>query len=225
MDRLTPLAKNIWVVDQPRFRMLGLQLGTRTTVVKMDDGSLWVHSPIALDDALAAELADLGPIGNIIAPNAFHHVYIADWKRAYPEARLWGAQGLIKKRRDVTFNAVLGRDEGAWPFRSCHIPGTLLDETVFLHEPSGTLIHADLFENFNQCDHGLTRLYLKLGGVWQKPGLHPLLRPIYRNRSAAREAVKQVLEWDFDRVILAHGDIVTEKGRDVAEQGMAWLMR
>lgn len=224
MSRLQSVTDDLWVIPEPSFSLMGLRIGTRTTVVRLPEGGLWVHSPVALDDSLVADLADLGPIRHIVAPNAFHHIYIADWKRTYPEARLWGASGLLKKRRDIAFNAVLGRDEGAWPFRSEHVQGSRIDETVFLHEPSGTLINADLFQNFATCSHLPTRLYLQAGGVYGKPGMHWLVRTLtYTNRDTARASVERVLHWDFDKVVLAHGDLVLQDGKDVAERGLAWL--
>jgi hypothetical protein len=39
----------------------GIDVGGKMAVVKLNDGSLWVHSPVALDAALADELAQARP--------------------------------------------------------------------------------------------------------------------------------------------------------------------
>lgn len=204
--------------------MMGLALGARMTIVEVGEGALWVHSPIALSPALKAEVDALGSVQTIIAPNRFHHVYAGDWAKAYPEARFIGAAGLATKRKDLSFTQVLGADLSFEGFRHQHIGGCMLDETVFLHEASGTLISCDLFENFTTCDHGLTRLYLQMGGVYGRPGLHPIIRLVYRDRKAARVDVAKVLEWDFDRVVISHGACVSESARSKSEAGLAWLM-
>lgn len=223
MSLLRPVAPQVWIADQ-NHRMLGLALGARMTVVDLGGGRLWVHSPIAWTPALAAQIDALGQVAFLVAPNAFHHVYLPAWVEAYPRATVVGAEGVTGKRRDVDFAATLGGGITFDGLRQQHVGGSMLDETVFLHEPTGTLISCDLFENFQTCDHWATRTYLKVGGVYGKPGLHPVIRLVYRDRKRARADVAKVLEWDFDRVIISHGAIVTEGAQAQTERGVAWLM-
>ena len=44
-------------------------------VLRLSDGSLWVHSPVCLDDDLAAALAELGKVKHIVTPNYEHTKY------------------------------------------------------------------------------------------------------------------------------------------------------
>ena len=41
-------------------------------VLRLSDGSIWVHSPVNLDDDLAAALAELGEVKHIVTPNYEH---------------------------------------------------------------------------------------------------------------------------------------------------------
>lgn len=41
-------------------------------VVKLADGSLWVHSPVELDEPLRKALEGLGPVGHVVSPNYEH---------------------------------------------------------------------------------------------------------------------------------------------------------
>ncbi|MEQ9320478.1 MAG: hypothetical protein RIF41_15030, partial [Polyangiaceae bacterium] len=49
---LHELADGIWEITQP-LRFLGMAIGTRMTVIGLPSGGLLLHSPIAVDDALA----------------------------------------------------------------------------------------------------------------------------------------------------------------------------
>jgi len=80
-----------------------------------------------------------------------------------------------------------------------------------------------LIENFHQCEHGFTRWYLKLGGLWKTPGWHPVLRLVYLNRRKARASVTRILEWPFETLSLAHGDVIAENARNQVRHGMEWL--
>src|SRR3954463_6820345 len=109
---LRELAANLWVYDQP-LRFYGIAVGTRMTIVRLDDGALWLHSPVRPTPELRAAADALGPVRWLIAPNRWHHLYVGDWQAAYPAAQIYGAPGLAKKRPDLTMAGVL--DETAPP--------------------------------------------------------------------------------------------------------------
>lgn len=49
--------------------------GGRMAVLRLSNGSLWVHSPVQLDDTLAAALDELGDVKHIVSPNYEHVKY------------------------------------------------------------------------------------------------------------------------------------------------------
>ena len=154
MSHLQPLADAIWHVAVPH-AFMGLHVGTRMTVVKLSTGGLLLHSPVPVDEDLAAELAALGEVKHIVCPNLFHHVFAAEVKQRYPEALLHGPAKLAGKRKDLTLDATLSETPHPdWgdDFELVFIEGSMLQETVFYHRASRTLIAADLIENFRQCE-------------------------------------------------------------------------
>ena len=46
-------------------------------VVRLPDGRLFLHSPIAPSDDLAREVEALGPVAYLVAPNKFHHLFVS----------------------------------------------------------------------------------------------------------------------------------------------------
>ncbi len=54
----------------------GIDVGGRAAVVKLSDGTLWIHSPLKLDDGLKQALAQLGDVRHIVSPN-FEHTSFA----------------------------------------------------------------------------------------------------------------------------------------------------
>lgn len=222
---LLPFADGVWIAHAPQ-KFLGWQLGTRMTVLRLADGSLLIHSPIELDETLKSEIEALGPVGHIVAPNLFHHLYAGDAASAFPDAKLHGARGLRKKRPDLRLNAVLGAQrEPSWQgtLETLEIKGSLLEETVFLHQPSRTLVSADLVENFGGADDWWTRVYLKVGGIDGKIGLSRMLRLAYRNRKQARHDIDALLDWDLERIVLAHGAPIESGAADALREAYRWL--
>src|SRR5258705_2825686 len=103
---MRPLAENIWI-EERRQRFYGLEVGTRMTVIRLADGSLLLHSPVRLDDDLRRELDAVGRVAFVVAPNRVHHLYAGKVADSYPQARLWIAPGLERKRPDLRYVAVL----------------------------------------------------------------------------------------------------------------------
>jgi len=223
---LKQLDSDLWVVDAP-LSMLGIRVGTRMTVVRMRTGGLWLHSPVSIDAGLRQALDSLGPVEFVVAPNKFHHLFVGEAASTWPSASIYGVPGLEKKRQDVSFDAMLGRDAASpWTadLDQIAIEGTLLEETVFFHRGSRTLITSDLAENCLQAEHLPTRLYARLCGVTDRFAVPWLLRICYRDKPRARAGLERVLQWDFDRVILAHGQIVERGGKEQVREAYRWLL-
>ncbi len=225
--RLRPLAENLWVADRPQY-FYGLPVGTRMTVIRLSGERLLLHSPVPLDAALRAELDALGRVSYVVAPNRLHHLYAGNVGRDYPAARLWIAPGLDRKRPDLAYVAVLDDDppeEWCDEVRQIFFRGRPYEnEVVFLHAGSRTLVLCDLAFNFGPTAAAPTRWLMKLlrsYGHFGPSTLDPLL---IRDRGAARESLERILAWDFDRVVVAHGDILESGGREALRAGYAWLL-
>jgi len=222
---LNPIAEDVWALARPQ-SFLGLQLGTRMTVVRLSDGGLFVHSPVASDDALRGALDDLGPVRHIVAPNLYHHLHAGPFAAAYPDAHLHGAPGLAKKREDLQFASLLGAEpDPGWAADLHQVPirGSLFGETVFFHKRSRTLVVTDLVENFSHSHHWPTRTFLRMTGVYGRPGAARQHRLAYRDKAAGRVALDRVLAWDFERILPCHGDPITLDATAVLRDSFAWL--
>jgi len=222
---LEPCAEGVWTVVRP-LRFLGLEIGTRMTVLRLRGGGLFVHSPVALDETLREAVDALGTVTAIVAPNLFHHLYVAEWARAYPSASVSACPGLQGKRSDVTFGRVLGDEAPAEWQDSLQqvvfgaIP--MLSEVVFFHPDTKTLISSDLVMNLASHGSALTRAAAFCMGN-TAPGPTLLERLLVRDRKAARAQLDRMLAWEPERIVLAHGDMVAADGAKVLQQGYRWL--
>lgn len=221
------LADDLWVVDRP-LRFAGVEMGTRMSVVRLEDGSLLLHSPVALDDELRAALLRIGTPRYAIAPNRFHHLFVGDYRRAFPDVRLYAAPGLEEKRRDLSFDATLSDTEPReWAGELDHglFAGyPFANEVVFFHRASHTLLTCDLAFNLGRDAPLATRIAFGLVGAYGRFGPSLLERLLIRDRAAARGSLERFLEWDFDRVVCAHGAVLESGGRQALGHGYRWLL-
>jgi hypothetical protein len=60
-------------------------------------------------------------------------------------------------------------------------------------------------------------------GATDRFGPHRLIRLVIRDRRAARRSMDLVLAWDFDRVVMSHGEVVATGGHAMIEKAFAFL--
>jgi len=218
----------LWTVSDPELTFVGVRMGTRATLLRLPSGGLLVHSPIALTPALKSAVDALGTVEHVVAPNLFHHLHATDWTTAWPGSRLHANPKLARKRKDLpSFRSLSDDPDPDWggALAPSFFAGfDVLGETAFFHESSGTLISADLVENFQTVpDHWWTRSYLKLAGIHGKPGVSRLIAAMFNDRRAARRSVEALLERGFDRLTVCHGEVVETGASDVFREAYAWL--
>jgi len=226
MNALTPLAPNLWVATRPLVLFTG-DVGTRMTVVRLRDGGLWLHSPVELDAPTRAALDALGPVRAVVAPSLVHHFFVGDYGQAYPEAKLFAAPGLAKKRGDLQFDAVLSDDappEWAGEIDQHLFRGApLINEVVFYHPSTRTLVLTDLaFNVVRPAVSRRARLFFALVGA-RGFTPHRVVKLITRDRVAARRSIDRILQWDFNRVTVTHGEVLERGGRAAFERAFRWL--
>jgi hypothetical protein len=98
-----------------------------------------------------------------------------------------------------------------------------LNEVVFLHRPSRSLIIADLAFNFGPDAHWAVKLLFRLGGTWGRFTPSRLERCLMKDRAAVRASIQRILEWDFDRIIVGHGPNIETGGKAALREAFAFL--
>ena len=228
---LHSLAQNLWVVERPfQLRFIGADVGGRMTVVRLADGGLFLHSLVKLDQRLDQALREIGTVKAIVAPNRVHHLFVAEYMRAFPEARTYAAPGLQERRKDLKFDAVLGDvAPDAWQGQLEQLVfqgAPVLNEVVFFDAASKTVIFTDLVFNLPASARARAPFFFWLLDAPGKFGPHRLVRTrAIRDHTAARQSVARILRWDFDRVIMAHGDVLETGGRARVADAFAFLKR
>ena len=221
------LAPDLWVADRPLRLPVG-DIGSRMTVIRSRDGGLLLHSPVALDDALRAELEALGSVRWVVGPSKVHHLSLAPYVEAFPDAALCGARGLAQKRRDLEFRHELDQvPPPSWPAEIGFVlveGAPLQNEVVFHHAPTRTLVLTDLAFHVVPGPSNRARFFHRIVGATGKFGPHRLIRLAIRNRSAAAASIRRILEWDFDRVIVSHGQVLERGGREKFESAFRYLI-
>lgn len=178
---LTPASiPDVYTGDRP-FMWNDIDVSCRMTVIKLENGDLWIHSPVSLDAPLKKALEKLGTVKYVVSPNYEHLSFATQWANAYPDAFMWGCPGLSEKMPEISWEGEIPEGirplswkrkgltcnqvnlENCWNMKEVqplHLnieinPATgkpFFNEVIFYHEPSRTLITTDLFWNYPQPD-------------------------------------------------------------------------
>jgi hypothetical protein len=214
---LSELAPDLWVAEA-RLRYARIEIGRRMTVIRLADDALWIHSPVQLDGQLQSELDRLGRVRFVVPASSLHgHLYMEQYQAAYPGAILFAAPGLARKRPDLAFGGELsdsGQHEWGQEIEQTSFEGNRqLIEFEFLHRTTRTLITGDLCFNIGPQWPLATRLWAWGPRLRRRLGPTVAFRAAIRDRESARRSIERILEWDFDRILPGHGEIVAADGK------------
>lgn len=219
----------VWIKEHP-LNLMGCAIRTRMTVLRLDQG-LCLHSPVPIDTSTRQEIDKLGEVIALIAPSNCHHLYFRSAQRAFPQARSFGTVDVQRKRRDLRFDQIIGDSPPpCWSgqLEQVLVGNRIMREVDFFHRASRTLIAVDLVENFSHRTagtNGMLRLTMTALGMWGHPRPAPELRWFTRDREATRLAIERILAWDFERAVIAHGDLLDSAPHDAVREAWRWLLR
>lgn len=237
---LIQVASNIWTIEakgcvcyrppmQPRYPYTH-----RTVVIRLDEGSLFILSPIQLTPDIRADIDSLGDVKYLVSPNHLHHLYLGDWSQAYPDARLYASPRLPPKRKDLTFDKILSTDtaepEWAGQIDQC-IFGSgngLIDELVFFHRASRTVIFTDLVMDFDPASFSpLARVTTRWNQMYQHTPRGVQFGHIF-DRASLWSSLQTVRAWEAEHAIVAHSPWLCVDGKkqvaDFLDSAFDWLI-
>jgi hypothetical protein len=214
---LQPFAEDVWIADGPVVHFFGWPYPTRMIVIKLGDGSLWVNSPVVATREEASRLEQLGPVAHLVSPTPLHDWRLEGCAELFPGARLWKARTL-----DDMPPAAWRGDIDQVIFRG----SVALTEAEFFHRQSRTLIMGDFLQNFQpERGRALRNSALHLGGILQGGAPRDLRLSFFgrRRRRLGRDSLHKMLAWDFNKLVVAHGDCVADHARAFVERSFRWL--
>ena len=205
----------LWTDYQPMNFML-VPIGRRCAVVRSGSGALIVFSPLEATQENVARLKSIGEVSAFVLPSRLHDRFYDGYFTSFRDAQFLAPPAVIKDHRAWPLKVLSPDNPLLAGIRTLELKGMPgLQENVFLHEASRTLLVADALFNIPKA-HGLRRrLLLRGAGIGATPGVCRLFRLLVRDRSALAASVKEMLAWDFNRIVPGHGEIVERGAKEV----------
>lgn len=225
MSAIEPVCEGLWSVHHREFSVGGLQIGTRSNVIRLGDGSLALHAPGPLDAEALAAIRALGTVSLLLVPNRMHTLFTARVAAAFPEARVLASPGVAAACPGLTVHDTLG-DTVPEPLRGVAELRELagcpkLDERVLFLPATRTLLGVDLAFNLHGMS-GLTRFAMWINQANERFCVTRLARAQFvQDAAAAQASVRAMAQaWDIERIVVSHGQVLASGGREALVQ--AW---
>lgn len=211
------LADNLWWVSGS---LPGMSLRRTMTVIRLRDGRLVVHNPIAMDDASMARLDAWGTVELVVVPNAYHRLDSPRFKARYPKARFAAPSGSKKKIEemvavDLTFDQY---QDGDTSLRFESLDGVAEREGALIVESSDgvSVILNDAMFNMDKKSDFMGNLVTTALGSAPGPRVSRLAKlALVADRKALRAKFDGFAQMPrLQRVIVAHEKVAV--GDDAA---------
>lgn len=211
----------MWIVDRPVW-FSGVRLRARTTVVRLEDGVLLLHTPAPPSEQLVRQLRALGPVRWLVVPNCFHHLGTPAAAACFPEARVVGPASALARNKALSIDVDIASLSDEVPeLETLPLAGVpFWDETVLYHRPTQTLLGADLVMCATAKDHWTLRLGARLTGCYERVRVPPDARKKIQDKAAAARSIDAMLARPAERLVIGHADVLAEGWRDSLAQ--AW---
>ena len=209
------IAENVWVLRYP-LRLVGVAIGRTVTIIRLTTGKLVIHSTAPFGAREVAAIRELGEPGWLLDATRFHDSYAEAGRAAFPGVPYLAPEGFPKAKGVKTEPLLPAPGEWTTELEVLELGGMpKVREHVLFHRPSRTLIVGDVLFNFGRGGSAWTRFFARYVMRLKKfIGMSPFFRIMIRDREAFRTSVAAMMRWDFDRVIVGHGEIIEQGGKE-----------
>jgi hypothetical protein len=184
--------------------------------LRMQSGELVYVNPVPLEEAVVAQVRELGHVAHVITPAKHHFEHVPAARLAFPRARVWGvpAQRGFAPASRARFDGYLDDAAPLYPdeLDQVTLHGNDVGDVWFLYRRTRTLLTTDaLFfaasvePDARDFDSPFRRFYAWAWGVVDRTGVPSYQPPLWRDVAAYRASLARAFELDFDTVAYNHG--------------------
>ena len=228
--RALPNTETLWLIERSYIFLKVFDVNGRSAVIRLSDGTLFIHAPLALTPDLKAALDKLGEVSIVATPNSEHCDFVAQWKYFYPKAKYLACPGLSKRRQDLPFDGELSTDNTPDASYADDIEQIFIkavpffNEVLFYHKQSRSLLVTDVFWNFPEGKD------IPTGTSAFRWMMNRIYKPVYerilvRDRKQFEDSMQKVLEKDIQRIIPCHGYIIENGAKTWMTEFFSSLLR
>ena len=216
------LAENVRIMRFPLALLGFVRIGRTVTLIRLRSGEVVIHSTAPFTRADVETISNLGNVAALVDATLLHDTFAKSGQTAFPAVPYFAPAG-FGERAGVPANS-LETPPNSWngELEILRLDGMpKVQEHVFFHPLSRTLIVADLVFNIGREAPASTRFMLRWAtGMKRNPGVSRMFRMMIRDREAFARSIRHMMQLDFDRVITGHGKVIESGGKQAMAEAL-----
>ena len=209
---MNPIAENLWTLTYP-LTELGAHINRTVTLIRLRSGELVIHSTAPFTPRDVTAIRALGQPAWLVEATTAHDTFAKEGRAAFPGIPYLAPEGFSETAGIPT--QPLDSPPAAWAdeLAILELAGKAekMCEYAMLHRPTRTLIVADLaFHMTVEASLGqrIFAVAALVGGKDHETAMPRVEKLGVKDEAAFERSLETLLGWDFDRVIVGHGDVV-----------------
>ena len=198
-----------------------IDFARNVTLLRLRDGRVVIHSSAPFTPEDIAAIRGFGEPAWLVDATLLHDTFAKEGRTAFPHLPYLAPDGFTKASGIPT--EPLGSPPLDWKdeIDVLKLDGNRMNEHALFHRRSATLVVADLFFSFPRETRGWARFFIR--HIMRLPrlfGISVFFRMTISDRQAFKSSMKALLQWQFDRLVVAHREPLDKDAKPTVEQGL-----
>jgi hypothetical protein len=215
------IADDVAIMSFP-FRVFGIDFRRNVTLLRLRGGRVVIHSTASFTEKDVAAIRSFGERAWLVDATLLHDTFAKEGKAALPDLPYLAPSGFAEVSGVENQPLDPPPSEWAGEIDVLKIDGTRKNEHVLFHRRSGTLVVADLFFSFPPETRRWSRFFARhvMGLPPTLFGVSRFFRFLIADKPAFECSVRTLLEWDFERVVVAHWHPLETAAKPAVERAL-----
>lgn len=211
------LSENLWLLSLP-LKILGVDIRRNVTLIRLSSGKLIIHSTAHFSEKDTAAIRSSGEPGWLVEAMVDHDTFSSEGHAAFPEVPFFAPEKFGERVEFPVCSLQEPPPEWLPEIEVIQVRGIpKMDEYVFFHHPSGTLVVCDLLFNFPEISSLWAKLLLTPTlGLNPSPGFSKRVRMAIKDREEFSESLRQILALPIRRIVPGHGEVLEHDAKERA---------
>jgi len=215
------IAPGIVVMQYP-LRAFGIDFRRCVTLLRLADGRLVIHSSAPFTAEDAAAIRRFGVPSWLVEATLMHDTFARRVRTVFPDIPYLAPDGFAKLTGIPTRPLDPPPSDWAGEIEVLKVEGLRkINEHAFFHRASHTLVLADLLFHFPADSRGWPRFFARhIMRLPRLSGVSAFFRLMIRDREAFAFSMKKMLKWDFEQIVVGHGEPIQNDAKRIVGQAL-----
>jgi hypothetical protein len=215
------IADDVVVMSFP-WRVFGIDFSRNVTLLRLGDGRVVIHSTAPFTEEDVAAIRAFGEPAWLVDATLMHDTFAKEGRAALMGLPYLAPSGFKEVSGVATQPLDPSPSDWGGEIEVLKLEGTKKNEHALFHRRSRTLVVADLFFSFAPETRGWARFFARriMGLPPSLFGVSRFFRLLIADKEAFARSVRKMLEWDFERVVVAHREPLETGAKSAVERAM-----